>query len=145
MRWHRAIVKRPLNLRETSPRTASTRRDVCRPDPAPRAGEPALGSSTDRRRAQEARPLSVGDLCPQPLTAPRPSAAATAKSHHVARLPAPTSGEPRRLRLLHRRDGVPSTDLCQVRQPHLRTEPAFGDEDGSTRSSAAQRESDVPA
>jgi hypothetical protein len=102
----------PLGLRETSSRAASARRAVPRPDPAPRAREPALGSPTDRRRAQEARAVGVRDLGTQPLAAPRRAASATPPL--VARIPASASGKFGRLRLLHRRDGVPAADLRPV-------------------------------
>src|SRR6266480_564608 len=85
-----------------------------RPDPAPRAREPALGTSTDRRRAEEARPVGVRDLGPQPPQTPRRAASTTPKSPLVAGLPAPASGEHGRLRLLHGRDGVAATDLRAV-------------------------------
>jgi hypothetical protein len=105
-RWHRALVRRkwgqPSGRRGRPPLSAEVRELVLR-----FAREnPRWGPSADLRRAGQARPPGVADQHPPSARPGAAGAGAAAVRAELARVPANAGGEHRRLRFLHRRDGV---------------------------------------
>jgi hypothetical protein len=65
LRWRRQLVSRRWTYPHKEAGTSTSRAAAAGADPTPRPREPALGLSTDRRRAQAARACGLSDHCPQ--------------------------------------------------------------------------------
>jgi putative transposase len=121
LRWHQTLVRRrwrqPTGRRGRPRLPAEVRQPVLR-----LAGRIHVGPSADLRRAREAPRPRVADKHPAPALPGATGAGAEARGAKLARIRARSGGEHRGLRLLHRRQHLPSP-LLRAPRHHAR-EPA---------------------
>jgi hypothetical protein len=145
----------PLDVYAPGSRSAATRVVAAHANPAAWPGEPALGIQTDRRRTQGSGHLRLRDLGAESAARGRSPAGAGATKLLVASVPAAAGGERARLRLPHRRDGVPEPDLRsvlhlagdtadRVHRRHVESLRALGHPAGTQPDHAARRPPALP-
>jgi hypothetical protein len=114
LRWHRELVKRQVDLPFEPTRASYARPLGRRARLAPGETEPAVGVSTDPRRAGQARRPGLGLLGRDHPPTARARAGAEAERTDVVGVPESPGARDPRVRLLHRRDSSAEDALRPV-------------------------------